>query len=72
MWVEMVVCDLCLKEIEEKGRMPKIHIHTQYACKAWQEKEIDMCVDCLKELKEKINQTEADFYKKKKEVRSNG
>lgn len=63
----MIVCDLRLNEIKPKNRMPKICIHTQYACKAWQE-EIDMCEDCLKELKEKINLTVAEFYQKKKHL----
>lgn len=64
----MIVCDLCLNEIKPKDKMPKIRIHTQYACRVWQEEEIDMCEECLKELKEKINQTESEFYQKKKHL----
>lgn len=64
----MIVCDLCLKEIQAKDKLPKINIHTQYACRAWQEEEIDMCEQCLRELKEKINQAEAEFYQKKKHL----
>ena len=65
----MIVCDLCLKEIKPEDKLPKIRIHTQYVGKAWQEEEeIDMCEECLKELEEKINQTEAEFYQKKKHL----
>ena len=61
----MIVCDICKKEIKPKDKMPKIIIHTEYACSAWQSVEVDMCVDCLRELKEKIKQAEADFYQSK-------
>lgn len=61
----MIVCDLCLSEIKPKDKTSKIRIHTHYACKAWQEAEIDICEKCRKELQEKINQTEAEFYQKK-------
>lgn len=60
----MIVCDLCLSEIKPKDKTSKIRIHTYYACKAWQEAEIDICEKCRKELQEKINQTEAKFYQK--------
>lgn len=65
----MIVCDLCRKEINPKGKPPKITIHTVYACKAWQSVDIDMCEDCLRELKEKITQAEAEFYQSKMKVR---
>jgi hypothetical protein len=64
----MIVCDLCRNEIKPKDKMPKFLIHTEYACRAWQSVEIDMCEDCLRELQEKINQTEAEFYQKKKHL----
>lgn len=58
----MIVCDFCRKEIKPKDKLPKIEVHTEYACRAWQSIEADMCEDCLLELKEKIYQTEAEFY----------
>ena len=64
----MIVCDFCLQKIEPKDELPKIRIHTRYVCKAWQEAEADICNDCLKELQEKIKQTEAEFYQNKKSM----
>ena len=40
-------------------------IHIAYARSAWQSLEIDMCDNCWLELREKINQAEADFYQSK-------
>ncbi len=61
----MIVCDFCKKEIKPKDKMPKIIVHTEYTCRAWQSVETDICEECLRELKEKICQAEAEFYQSK-------
>lgn len=62
----MIVCDFCRKEIKPKDKKPKIIVHAEYTCRAWQSVEADMCEDCLRELKEKIHKAEAEFYQSKK------
>ena len=66
----MLVCDFCKKEINQKNKTPKIKIHTEFACRAWQQIETDICEECRRELKEKINQAEAEFYQNK--IKSGG
>ena len=61
----MIVCDLCLYKIPIKELRPKVTVNTEYACKAWQSVEIDLCEKCRKELQESISRASAEFYQKK-------
>ena len=62
----MLICDLCKKErVMVANEISKKIIHIAYAASAWQSLEIDMCDNCWIELREKINQAEADFYQSK-------
>ena len=62
----MLICDLCKKEREMVvNEISKRSIHIEYVSSAWQPFEIDMCDNCRRELREKINQAEADFYQSK-------
>ena len=61
----MRICDFCGTEISPKD-MPRIDIHTEYACRAWQSSEFDICPNCKGELKNKVYQAEAEFVKSKK------
>ena len=62
----MLICDLCKKERHMVvNEISKQIIHIAYAASAWQALEIDMCDNCWRELREKINQAEADFYQSK-------
>lgn len=60
----MLVCDCCKKEISPTLGY-EVTIATHYACKAWQEKEIDLCLDCKLELQDTRKRAESIFYQNK-------
>lgn len=58
----MIICDLCKKECHHEK---KIRINYDFACKAYQEKEVHMCEDCRIELDKARQQAEVEFYQRK-------
>ena len=58
----MIICDLCKGECYHEK---KVRIHYDYACKAYQEKEIHMCENCRIELDQAMHQAQVEFYQRK-------
>ena len=58
----MIICDLCKRECNHDK---KIRINYDFACKAYQEKEVHMCEDCRIELDKARQQAEVEFYQRK-------
>ena len=65
----MLVCDICGKEIrisrDVVGFNSKQNIHYMFSASRWQTKEVDMCCDCQRELKDKLDGTESEWYNNK-------
>jgi hypothetical protein len=55
----MTICDKCKKEV--KTNIKRISIAYEYACKAWQEKTVDLCCDCSIKLNNVVSKAQADF-----------
>lgn len=58
----MIICDLCNRECLDDRR---VTIHYDYACKAYQSKEVHMCGRCRSELEKERLQAEVEFYQRK-------
>lgn len=58
----MRTCDLCGSVMETDAKQTSICIG--YSCSAWQRKEIDMCDECKKTLRNVLSAAEAEFYQK--------
>ena len=55
----MTICDKCKKEIKMTPK--RVSLAYEYACKAWQEKTVDLCVDCSIKLNNAISKAQANF-----------
>ena len=58
----MIICDLCKRECLDDR---KVDIHYDFACKAYQSKQVHMCANCRSELAEARQQAEVEFYQRK-------
>lgn len=58
----MLNCDICKKPIEGRRDIRKpISLPYVYACKAYQNKDFDLCDDCKHTLNEVIEQAKYNF-----------
>lgn len=58
----MIICDLCKRECLDDR---KVEIHYDFACRAYQSKEVHLCGRCKEELKKTKIQAEVEFYQRK-------